>query len=145
MYAGAFSDGRLIVVLTKMDMAYLNMDGSDVRKPEELIKAVCEKISEATNIPNVRADIVLPISCRWYEKSRKLADAYPDMEERHRDNAIRSLFDYPYLEVEATGQGISRNQALFDLPSSQIVKCLEDASGVPLLKERYWCSLPKHI
>ncbi|XP_064388725.1 uncharacterized protein LOC135336793 [Halichondria panicea] len=132
----AFSDGRLIVVLTKMDMAYLNMDGSDVRKPEELIKAVCEKISEATNIPNVRADIVLPISCRWYEKSRKLADAYPDMEERHRDNAIRSLFDYPYLEVEATGQGISRNQALFDLPSSQIVKCLEDASGVPLLKER---------
>ncbi len=122
-----------------MDSAYQTMEKSDKKKPEELIKIMCENISKATSIPmcKISTDIVLPISCVWYQNSRHLADTSLEEEGKHKENAIRSLYNYPCLEIEKTGQGMSPHQSLQDLPSSGIVKHLEDASGLLILAARY--------
>ncbi|XP_064389734.1 uncharacterized protein LOC135337711 isoform X2 [Halichondria panicea] len=134
----AFFDGRLIVAITKMDFAYQTMEKSDKKKLEELIKIMCESISKVTSIPmcKISTDIVLPISCVWYQNSRRLADTSLEEEGKHKENAIRSLYNYPYLEIEKTGQGMSPHQSLQDLSSSGIVRHLEDASGLLVLAAR---------
>ncbi len=85
----------------------------------------------------ISTDIVLPISCVWYQNSRRLADTSLEEEGKHKENAIRSLYNYPYLEIEKTGQGMSPHQSLQDLSSSGIVRHLEDASGLLVLAARY--------
>ncbi len=112
------------------------MDDTNL-EPEKLIKSVCEKISKAADIPDVSADIVIPVSCFWYKKSRQLAEASKSEEEDLKEDAIGYLSKCPFLELEATGQGVSRRQSLRELPSPDIVKYLEDASRLPLLKSRY--------
>ncbi len=119
-----------------MDVAYQNMEKSDKNMPEELTKIMCKNISKSTSIPNINTDIVLPISCVWYKNSRHLTDTSPEEEGKHRENAIGSLYNYPYLEMEAIGQGMSRHKSLQDLSSSGMVTHLEDASGLLALTAR---------
>ncbi len=131
IHAGAFTDGRLIVVITKMDDVYSNMDDEDANR---LIKNdLVEEIKEITAIPSVKADIVMLVSSHWYNKSRKLAAATPVNEASLKDNVIRALF-YSFKDVEVAGQDTV--QLLAGLTSAQLVKRLEDASGFPALKQR---------
>ncbi len=115
-----------------MDRVYSEMGDEDA---DQCVKNVLvDEIKRISEIPHIKSDIVIPVSCIWYERARNLEEAIGSDVDK-----CRSLAEGSLLLSQKTKVAVS------DLTSSQLVKHLENDSGVPALKQRYvricmyWC------
>lgn len=136
LYAGALTDHRLMVGITKFDLNYSSKRSRGRSKPseKEVQKSVRRSIKEATSI-DISEDCIIPLCSEWALSSSKLAgvlvsDPLDEKEERLKD-ALKDLEKYPHLESLPRRQG----ENITDSPG-RVIECLEQASGIHALKER---------
>ena len=133
-HAGALTDRRLVVGITKFDLNYSRKRG---RKPseKEVQKSVMRSIKEATSV-DISEECIIPLCSEWALSSSKLAGALIsdpiDEREVRLQDALTDLKEYPHMDSLRRGQG----ENLTENPG-KVVEYLEKASGIYALKERY--------
>lgn len=152
MIIGAFTDGRLLIVVTKFDENYRDLDEDETDKsfvtPESVANHVSSGVQKATGV-KIDPNIVIPVSARWFTFSKNLHNCLLEMTATSGPEKIRefqkkrskvecSLRDYPDLDIEG-GQGFDVGRALTELPAAVLVEKLSGASRIPLLKQRCVC------
>ena len=103
---------------------------------KEATSSVCDLIRTATENCDFQEDNVFPLSGDWALKSSMLASCPVD-DPNHvscKDAAVSSLNMYPQLSDMPSGEGHTNISAH---PPQEIVRCLDDASGISVMKKRY--------
>ena len=124
--AGIFKEGRLIIVMNKLDQI---TSGEDIRKK------VCEYIQdkvcrcEAKDIPR---EAVIPVYGKWAFEARMLAGDQSN--DRRKETVARILSQ---RSSQPFGQGEDCGKVLAEKPSEDLAKELEQISNITILERRY--------
>ena len=127
-----------MVAVAKFDENYKDQIQGQRRyvDQEKATSSVCKLIKSATENLDFQEDNVFPLSGDWALKSSMLASCPVD-DPNHvslKDKAVSSLKMYPRLSDMPSGEG---HTDLSAHPPQDIVRCLDDASGISLMKKRY--------
>lgn len=162
---GAFSDGRLVVAITKFDANYRGCGSSSeseeesdfganteyhnlssYRKIEEKSKTkLCDTIQDATRLA-ITPDIILPICGEWALRSSKLRNCIEANQDsrskKYRTrfkHAAEALHSHPgRSELGIPGaQGQSELETILRLEPHKIVEYLDQVTGIHTLRKRY--------
>ena len=137
-------DGRLAVGVTKFDANYTSFKSS--RRSRRSNHITVEKVRE-NMIASIRdatgsvvsEDTVVPLCGEWALAASRLAECLisdPDEElQERRKEAISALESYPHLSLPG-GQQQTHGAVIQSLNSKDLVKHLENASGIHDLKSR---------
>ena len=141
LYAGALTDGRLIVGINKLDIVY---DGQRTRRrnraslvsADELCQKVIGNIHDATKV-FVSPDTVIPMCSIWAHSSEKLSRQLNSCEVECSvvEEAREYLEKYPDLSLPG-GEREPQKDIISVLSQKDLVKYLEEASGLTSLKAR---------
>ena len=146
-FAGAFTDGRVTICITKFDVNYEQQTkmlrrsrnfGEKAVTAEDAVSKVIRDIELSTNI-KLQGSSIVPLSGKWaltcsMLKTCILGDLQSDRE-FHHDEAVKALQLYPDLSL-CGGQGQRHDKLLADSSEKDIMSMLEIASGIKILKER---------
>lgn len=138
LHIAAIGDGRLIIGITKFDKIYEDDDSVTVEMvKQEVIQ--CVKAKTGVSLPE---DVVIPLCGKWALRDSKLIhqlNTIIDSEDHHLppgviQKVIAALErDHVPLPV---GQGQSQEDAIAKLGPKEIVKKLEEASGISSIRAR---------
>ena len=108
------------------------MDEDEVASVAEIKSTVCHSVKEAADVSFPENEII-PVSGLWGEYANRLQCAIPD--ETTREFAARGLSMWPQLKLPR-GQKEDDLASLRKLSPEDMVKLLEDASGIHILEQR---------
>lgn len=139
-FAAAFTDGRLIIIITKFDQNYSHDQVDSHEAPiteENAQECVLRSIYKILKINKADVEIENPVvfSSRW----SKLAIAWKTnmQDSTWRDDTIKALAVYSCIDNHLPrGESESKENALKRCTSPQLAKFIEDASGMSCLRER---------
>ena len=139
-YAGALTDGRLLVGITKFDLNYTSVcpqrrGQSRSISIDNVRQSVVRSIKEA-NV-DINEDSVLQLCSDWALISTKLArslvDENDDVKKEVLKEALSSLEKNPHSDHLPRGQGESLADVNHD--PHRVIECLNKASGIHTLKK----------
>ena len=141
MCAGALTDGRLVVGITKFDINYIS-DPTEERSMtmtvDDVRQNTVSSIKEATSI-NVSEDSILPLCSKWALTSTKLASSLvsekDDVKGKMLQQALFCLEKHPQSDYLPRGQGEKLTEVNHD--PHKVIECLDKASGIHALKKWY--------
>lgn len=139
-------DGRLAVGVTKFDTNYTSSISrrrsrrSNHITVEKVKENMIASIKDATG-SEVSEDTIVPLCGEWALAAGRLAnclisDPEHELQERKED-AISALEKYPHLSLPG-GQQQTQKELIQSLSSKDLIKHLENASGICDLKSRYY-------
>ena len=144
-YAGALTDGRLVVGITKYDVNYTSESVCPQRQGQSrsitidgVRQNVVRSIKEATSV-DINEESVLQLCSNWAMMSTKLArslvDENADVKREMLKKALSSLEKHPNSDHLPRGQGESLADVNHD--PHKVIECLNEASGIHTLKKWY--------
>ena len=123
--AGIFKEGRLIIVMNKLDQI---TSGENIR--ERVCKYIQDKVChcEAKDIPR---EAVIPVYGKWAFEARMLAG---DQSNERKETVAQILSQ---RSSQPCGQGEDHKKVLVEMPSEDLAKELERISSITILERRY--------
>lgn len=147
-FAGAFTDGRLSIGITKFDDNYekqlKKMKSARTRNREEIVTTrsattkVAKDVKNATNI-DMSESAIMPLSGKWaltcsMLESCILHDPKDELNEMFCDG-VSHLKSYPHLSLPG-GQELTHDKIIEVSTPKEVALMLKDASGITSLKQR---------
>ena len=131
----ALSDGRLIIGITKFDNIH---EDDDPVRVEIVKQEVIQSVKAATGV-SLPEDVIIPLCGKWALSDSKLINQLTNIEDgRVPPGCVYKVVaalerDRVSLPV---GQGQTQEEAIARLGPKEIVKKLEEASGISSMRTR---------
>ena len=129
--ADAFSDGRLIIIVTKIDEPYKQQSSFSGETIEDFLqnKVITAMKKAVQQSPPLPLDQVIPICGQWAIVAFQEKDT--SKFKREAANALDT-----YEASEASGQDVSHWDILYHLDTEDLRSRLTKASGISTVKEK---------